>query len=60
MRRRRELVGLRAQFGECAMKGNLQPHPTLLALTNINYAHTITVGKDTALILEGPVAYSPI
>ena len=42
------------------MKGTLQPHPTLLAFTNINYAHTIKVGKATAPILEGPVAYSPI
>ena len=59
-RRRRELGGLRALFCECAIQGTLPPQPTLLALTNIKYAHTVTVDKATAPILEGPGAYSPI
>ena len=54
---RRKLAGLRAQFGECAMKGTLQPHPTLLAFTNINLAQTVTVEKAAAPILEGPEAH---
>ena len=53
-RRRRELGGLRALFCECAIQGTLPPQPTLLALTNIKYAHTVTVDKATAPILEGP------
>ena len=59
-RRRRELSGLRVLFGEYAMKGTLQPYPTLLAFTNTDYTYRATVVKATAPILDGPEAYSPI
>jgi hypothetical protein len=58
LRRRGELVGLRALFCEYAMQGALPPHPTLLAFTKIKQAHTITVEKVTSPILEGPGVYS--
>ena len=53
-RSRRELVGLRALFCEYAIQGAPQPHPTLLAFTNIKQTHTIPVDKVTSPILEGP------
>ena len=58
--RRRELADLRAQFGEYGIKGTRLRHQTLLAVTNINYAHTATVDEATAPISESPEKYSPI
>ena len=57
-RRRRELVGLRALFCECAMRGAQPPHPTLLVFTNIKQTYTVTVENGTSPTLEGPGAYS--
>ena len=51
-RRRRELAGLRAQFGDHAMKGTLQLYPTLLVFTNINWAHN--GGRSHHAYIGGP------
>jgi hypothetical protein len=45
------LVVFRAQFCEYAMRGALQPHPSLLEVKPIEKTYTVTVDKATAAIL---------
>ena len=46
-----ELAGPRAQFCECAMRGALQPHPSLVMVTHVEKTYTVTVDKATAAVL---------
>jgi hypothetical protein len=55
-----ELAGSSDLFGECAIEGALQSHPSLLVVTHIELKYTVTVDQATEAILDAPCVNSPV